>query len=253
MGQCRAVIAARAPHVVVVDLTHAIPPQDVSTGAVVLARAVEHLPVSVHLAVVDPGVGTPRAALALATQRGDVLVGPDNGLLIPAARALGGIAAAVALPPPADASATFHGRDVFAPAAAAIAAGARTGDLGHEVRQWVDLVLPAPRLAPGAIDAEVALVDGFGNAQLNVTRGEADRSDMRVGTWLRIEASGASVSAQRVGTFGELAAEQVGVIVDSDGRLAVVVPQGSAASRLGLSPRTRVRLTAMDDGADEGS
>ena len=169
VGVCHAAIAVRAPGVRIIDLTHDVPPQDVRAGALLLARAVPHLPVGVHLAVVDPGVGTARVAVAARTGRGDVLVGPDNGLLGPAAALLGGVTAVHELAPPPDAdrvSATFHGRDLFAPAAGAIAAGGWTTAVGAAREGLATVEVASPDVAAGRLTAEIVLVDHFGNLQL---------------------------------------------------------------------------------------
>lgn len=249
VGQCHAVISTLAPDVAVVDLTHDVAPQDVRGGAVLLARAVGHLPTCVHLAVVDPGVGTGRAALALTTARGDVLVGPDNGLLLPAARALGGVEQAfeLATAGPRPVSATFHGRDVFAPAAARIAAGHPVEELGQPRSQWEDLRLARPRLEPGSIEAEVFLADRFGNLQLNVTSAEADACGFAIGSMLELTWSRGRASGPWARTFGDLRGDDLGIIIDSDDHLAVVVAGGSAAVWTRLGPGDRVRLQIRDE------
>ena len=144
VGLCHGVLADLAPRARLVDLTHAVPPQDVLTGACRLRDCVAYLPPAVHLAVVDPGVGTARRCLILqvgAAGRRSWLVGPDNGLLLPAARQLGGVLGAWSMTP-GGASATFHGRDVFAPAAARVATGVPPGELGTTIdpESLVDLV-----------------------------------------------------------------------------------------------------------------
>src|SRR6266545_825126 len=136
VAACHGAIARIAPDVRVIDVTHHVPPADVPRGAAVLAQTAPHLPLSVHCAVVDPGVGTARRGIAIETPNG-ALVGPDNGLLVWAAEALGGIDEVVELANKdwflGDVSRTFHGRDIFAPAAARIASGASLGDAGPSV------------------------------------------------------------------------------------------------------------------------
>lgn len=236
---------AIAPTASVVDLTHEVAPQDVQGGAVVLARAVAHLPVCVHLAVVDPGVGTERAALAVATQRGDVLVGPDNGLLAPAAHVLGGVVSAVTITPAAALSSTFHGRDLFAPAAARVAAGAPVTALGPTASTWHDLELPAPAWEPHGARAEVLMTDHFGNAQLNVEHGAATSVGLVPGAAVELAWNAGYERTKVVRTFGELAPGDLGVLIDSDGYLAMVVRDGSAVARGRLARGTRVRMTVM--------
>ena len=159
----KGVIAGIAPDVTVIDVTHQVPAQDVRRGAAVLAQTAPWLPPAVHLAVVDPGVGTQRRGIAVVAARG-VLVGPDNGLLLPAADALGGMTAAYELVDPAyrlaEVSATFHGRDVFAPAAAHLCLGLDPARLGPPVADPVRLPEPTVHIGPGEVRAEVLSVDG---------------------------------------------------------------------------------------------
>src|SRR5919201_2979857 len=174
VGTCHGVIKRIAPEVQIIDLTHGIPPQGVLHGALVLAKALEYVPPGVHLAVVDPGVGTARRPLALEDGEGRLYVGPDNGLLVPAAEAGGGIAAAHELANPRYAlqpvSRTFHGRDLFAPAAAHLALGVPPAELGPPLdpEVLVRIDLPEPDVGPSRIRATVLGVDRFGNEQLNV-------------------------------------------------------------------------------------
>ena len=137
VGVCHGIVLGRAPHVRIVDLTHDVPPHDVRVGALLLARSVPFLPVAVHLAVVDPGVGTPRRGVAVAAARGDLLVGPDNGLLWPAVARLGGASGVWELTEPQfwlePLSGTFHGRDIFAPVAAHLAAEVAPERVGQAI------------------------------------------------------------------------------------------------------------------------
>ncbi|HYV02229.1 MAG TPA: SAM-dependent chlorinase/fluorinase, partial [Actinomycetota bacterium] len=171
VGICHAVMARLAPRASVIDLTHAIPPHDVLRGALVLARSVAYLPTdAVLLAVVDPGVGTERRPIAVETVReGRLLVGPDNGLLSLAWDEAGGVARAVEIRSPdvvlEPVSTTFHGRDVFSPAAAAVASGWPLERLGPAIDpSGLEVVrVPEPTVEDGRVDAEVLSVDRFGN------------------------------------------------------------------------------------------
>src|SRR5919197_688129 len=194
VGTCHGVIKRIAPEVQIIDLTHGIPPQNVLHGALVLAKALEYVPPGVHLAVVDPGVGTARRPLALEDGEGRLYVGPDNGLLVPAAEAGGGIAAAHELANPRYAlsrvSRTFHGRDLFAPAAAHLALRVPVAQLGPP------LDLPAGRrpavvartfadVAPGEL---VVFEDASGNVSLAVSGGSASAAlGLRIGEQVWIE------------------------------------------------------------------
>ncbi|MGW5051137.1 SAM hydrolase/SAM-dependent halogenase family protein [Actinokineospora sp. NPDC004072] len=228
---CEGVIARIAPAVRVLHVTHLVPAQDVRRGAELLAQAAPYLPTAVHLAVVDPGVGTARRAVAVAAA-GGVLVGPDNGLLIPAAEALGGPVAAVELTEHRlePVSATFHGRDVFAPAAAHLAAGRHLGELGPEIDPDALVRLPAPvtSAVPGRLTTEVLGADGFGNVQLAATAPDLAVAGAAPGCRVHVEIGGRSLEAVVGRTFGDVATGSTVVLLDSAGRVAVAVNGGSA-------------------------
>ncbi|HEX2029622.1 MAG TPA: SAM-dependent chlorinase/fluorinase [Nitriliruptorales bacterium] len=238
VGVCHVVLARTAPHARVIDLTHDVAPGDVRLGALLLSRAARYAPVAVHLAVVDPGVGTDRRGLAIAAARGDVLVGPDNGLLPPTAEALGGVVGAWEL---ADerfrlqpASATFHGRDVFAPAAGALASGVDPAELGPTVTDLVRTPLHAPaRVAEGALTAEVVVVDRFGNVQLGAAPADLAALGAGPGARVSVTVGGTVRHARYVHTFAEGESGTLLLHVDSDGALALAVNRGSAAEVLG--------------------
>ncbi|GGS19975.1 SAM hydrolase/SAM-dependent halogenase family protein [Actinokineospora fastidiosa] len=233
---CEGVIARIAPNARVLHVTHHVPAQDVRRGAEVLAQAVPYLPPGVHLAVVDPGVGTARRAVAVATL-GGVLVGPDNGLLVPAAEALGGMVAAVELTEHRlePVSPTFHGRDVFAPAAAHLALGRPLGELGPEVDPGALVRLPAPvtSAVPGRLTTEVLGADGFGNVQLAAVGPDLATAGAAPGSGVHVEIGGRSVEAVVGRTFGDVAAGAAVVLLDSAGRVAVAVNGGSAQAVFG--------------------
>jgi S-adenosyl-L-methionine hydrolase (adenosine-forming) len=238
VGVCHGVMATIAPGVRVIDLSHAIPRLDVRRGALVLARALAFTPPGVHVAVVDPGVGSARRAVAIAVageQR--VLVGPDNGLLWPAAQRFGGARAAIEISASRHrlqpVSATFHGRDLFAPVGAALAAGAPFHQAGEaiDVASLVALDLPRAGVAPGRIDAHVLAVDHFGNIRLDATHDT-------FGAGLRVN----DAPAVNVRTFAEAASGALVLYRDSFGTLSLAVNQGSAAERLGLTLDADVRI-----------
>jgi S-adenosylmethionine hydrolase len=235
VGVCHGVIARIAPEARVIDLTHQVARQDVLQGALLLGRATRFMPDdAVYLAVVDPGVGSERRPIAVEARSGAHLVGPDNGLLSLAWAELGGAERAVEIASPEvllhPVSRTFHGRDVFAPAAAHLANGASLEELGpavpvHELRV---LEVPRPMVAPGSVGARVLSVDVFGNVQLNARSQDLDAAGL--GPILQL---GPRV-IPRVDTFTDLPPGSLGILVDSDGLLALVVNRGSAAELLGL-------------------
>ena len=167
-GVVEGAILRVAPDARVLHLTHGVPPGDIAAGARALADAVPHVPVGIHVAVIDPGVGTDRRALVLQSADGRLFVGPDNGLLVAASERSGGIEAAHELAVPPDASPTFHGRDVFAPAAGRLALGDAPAELGESVdpAALVRLTLAGPTVEFGLLRAPCVHVDRFGNCAL---------------------------------------------------------------------------------------
>jgi S-adenosyl-L-methionine hydrolase (adenosine-forming) len=244
VGVCHGVIARVCPPARVIDLTHGVPRGDVRAGALILAGGLPYLPVGVHLAVVDPGVGSGRRAVAVSTADGRFFVGPDNGLLSLAFAAAGGVVEAVDISRSAfslsPVSATFHGRDIFAPVAARLAAGAALAEAGEpcDPAGLVRLELPRATVQDGVLHAHVAYIDRFGNVQLDA---EGER-DLRPGGRLALSRRGASWPAVYGRTFADVAAGELLVHQDSSGRLAVAVNQGSAAERLGVSFGDELRI-----------
>lgn len=265
-GVVRAVLVRLAPGAPVVDLTHEVPAFDVRAGALALERAAPHLGPGVVLAVVDPGVGSYRRAVALAVDRPEgpsALVGPDNGLLLPAADALGGISAAVVLPESTgEDRVTFDGRDVFAPAAAALWRGAALADIGAAMSPRELMRLPEPRLqcTDDAIEAEVLWVDRFGNVQLAATVVDGRAARLVPGTTAEVRTGPAATTALVVRAFADLQAQgtagTLGLLVDANGHLALVCDRGSAATVLGVqagdSVTVRRLATPAGSGGDRG-
>ena len=255
VGVVKAIIRAIAPSVEVIDVTHEVPPHDIRAASLVLARSIQYLPPGVVLAVVDPGVGTERRALAVEVggegdqEQRSVLVGPDNGLLAPAVALAGGARRAVSLTDPKwhlDAPGpTFAGRDVFAPVVAHLCAGVELDELGEPVDPFslVPGIVPLSREEDGAVEGEVLWVDRFGNAQLNVGPEEIDA----MGSPVVVRIGDRARNAARVSSFAELAPGQVGLVVDSYGLLAVALDRRSAAEELPLAPGDLVRLEPAGD------
>jgi len=243
VGVCRMVMI-NAGVEQVIDLTHSVAPQDVLHGAIVLSEAVPFMPREcVYVAVVDPGVGGGRRPVAIETEAGAYLVGPDNGLLSLAAGALGGAAIAVEITAVdvmlSPVSPTFHGRDIFAPAAAHLATGMSIDDLGPALdpKSLLSLTIPGPLTAESAVGAEVLSVDRFGNVQLNV-RSE-DLGSAGISRALVIDGR----KIPLVATFSDVDEGQAAAIFDSVGWLALIVNRGNAAERFGLVTGSRVSLT----------
>jgi S-adenosylmethionine hydrolase len=245
-GVVRAVVARHAPGVPIIDLTHGVTPFDVRAGALALVRAVPHLGPGVVMAVVDPGVGTRRRAVALSVApdtSSDAprhFVGPDNGLLLWAVDVLGGVDRAVEIGSSSATSVsemstgpTFDGRDVFAPAAARLFQGASLTDLGPELDPAGLVRLTAPRMvvSPDGLEVEVLWVDGFGNVQLAAEA--RDLASAALGTVLEVVAD-AVHRVRSVPAFAALAPGELGLIVDANGRLSVVCDRYSAATVLGV-------------------
>ena len=240
VGVCHAVLARSAPDVRVIDLTHGIPPRDIARGGIVLADVVPHAPPnSVFLAVVDPGVGTGRLAVAVEAG-GAFLVGPDNGLLSLAWEALGGAKRAsvidseeiVGVP----LSQTFHGRDVFAPAAAHLAAGGPLEALGKELdpTQLERISAPTPTLESGIVRCHVMSVDRFGNVQLSAGEDDLRKAEVDPDGELDARIGDETFTLTRARTFSDVPEGKPALIQDSSGRLAIVVNGGSAAEALNL-------------------
>lgn len=251
VGVVHAVLDRHAPGVRVIDVTHGIRPHDVRGGSLTLWRAAPWLSPGVILAVVDPGVGTERRAVALEVARaGTALVGPDNGLLLPAALRLGPITAAVELRPPPDppvawpvGGATFAGRDLFAPAAARLAAGVPLSHLGPGIDPGGlhGEAAPEPAVAGGEVDTEVLWIDRFGNAQLNAVPHHLDGPSVRVTV-----AGRPPFTARVVSSYGAIAPDQVALVVDSYGLLSICADRASASRLLDLRDGQMVRLSRIE-------
>jgi S-adenosylmethionine hydrolase len=249
VGVCHGVIATICPSARVVDLTHGIPRHDVRAGALILAGALAFLPVGIHLAVVDPDVGAERRAVAIRLADDRLLVGPDNGLLTLAAERGGGIVEAVdiarsrfRLEP---VSATFHGRDIFAPVSAHLAVGAPLPTAGDPIdpAELIRLEFQSPGHEDGAVVAHVRYVDRFGNLQLDAGHDDLTGSGLRLGrpTELELEA-GVRHRVHYARTFADADAGELLLYEDAQRRLAVAVSHGDAAARLGLGVGDELRI-----------
>lgn len=255
---CEAMIARLQPAARVFHISHEVPAGDVTAGALTLGRIAPLYPPGVHVAIVDPGVGTARRPLALAAKRGDLLVGPDNGVLLPAAEALGGLAAAWVIDPqrvrtlaglPVDEiSYTFHGRDVFAPTAALLAADADPAAFAEPLQSstLIRLTPPFVEVTADGVVADVIEVDRFGNIGLALRYESLSSSEGA----FSIEVLGEGLpawTARVVRTYGDLQPGELGVYRDSWGQVAVALNSASAAQLLSITRGSRVRLKGAGD------
>lgn len=253
VGVVHSVVHGIVPDVHIVDITHGIPPCDVKSGGLALARSAQYLCPGVVLAVVDPGVGTDRRGVAVEVGGGQsVLVGPDNGLLAPAVAMVGGADRAVSLTDPAwhlpSQSTTFDGRDVFAPVAAYLASGVDLGEMGDELdpSSLVPAVVSAAAIDGDALRTEVWWVDRFGNVQLNAGPEDLAGLGDEIVDRFRIRIGERVVPARVVNAFDAIEPGGLGILVDSAGLLSLVMARTSAAEDLGLSPSDAVLIEAAD-------
>jgi len=248
VGTCHGVIKRIAPDAQIIDITHGIPPTSILEGALVLANTIGFMPVGIHLAIVDPGVGGPRRPLALRDEEGRVYVGPDNGLLLPAA-SRASVAEAYELANPAYAlesiSRTFHGRDLFSPAAAHLANGVPLEDLGPPVdpEGLVRLDLPEPAVSDGAIRATLLYVDSFGNIALNLDRDDVESLGIFSGARVELELSGERYYAVMARTFADARPGDVILYEDSYKKMSLAISRGSAARMLHATPGQSIRIS----------
>jgi S-adenosylmethionine hydrolase len=241
-GVCRGVLAGLAPASRTIDITHGIPRHDVRAGALVLRNALPHMPAGVHLAVVDPQVGGARRAVALACADEErMLVGPDNGLLMLAAQRFGGVVEAVdisrsrwRLEP---VSATFHGRDIFAPVAAALARGEPLAGAGEPcaVEELVPLQLPSAERRPGGLAAHVLLADRFGNVILDASHDDLTAVGVRLGSELEVVTGGRAHRGRFASTFADVDEGRLLLYEDAQRQLALAINRGSALQELRLA------------------
>jgi S-adenosylmethionine hydrolase len=250
VAACHGVGARLAPHAAIIDVTHQVPAGDIRRGAAVLAQTVPYLPPAVHVAVVDPGVGTARRGVAVAA--GDsVFVGPDNGLLSWAVATSGGATRAFSLTNPQlwldRVTATFHGRDIFMPVAAHLAAEAELTAAGEEIDVAALVTLPPPErlVREGTAEGEVLTVDRFGNVQLTITASDAATIGVISGGAMMVRSGRHQLTLPYRDMFGAVAPGELVSYADSAGLVSIAVNGGDAARRLGLPAGARVTITAV--------
>jgi S-adenosylmethionine hydrolase len=247
VGTCHGVMARIAPDARVIDVTHGIPPQAILQGALVLRSTTRYMPVGVHLAVVDPGVGSHRRPLAVRTADGRTFVGPDNGLLMLAADELGIDAAyelvdeRYRLP---DVSRTFHARDVFAPAAAHLAAGVAIDALGPPIdpSNLVRVSVPDPRVGKSQIAARVVGVDRFGNVATNMSTDHVAGLGIARGDRVEVRLTFERYYAVLADTFADAAPGELILYEDSYGLVTLAISNGNAARLTGVDVGDELRI-----------
>jgi S-adenosylmethionine hydrolase len=251
VGICHGVIARICPDAHVIDIAHGVRRHDVRAGAVMLRDALAYMPAGVHLAVVDPDVGAERRAVALRLADDRLLVGPDNGLLWPAAQFGGGVveAADIARSPfrLEPLSATFHGRDIFAPVAAQLAAGSPLAEAGDpcDPDELVELELPRARVEGSTLVAHALHIDRFGNVSLDADHEDLAGLGLRLGRSVELDLGAHGVSAADYArTFADVKAGELLVYEDAHRRLAVAISHGNAAAALGIALDDELRIKA---------
>jgi S-adenosylmethionine hydrolase len=238
VGVCHGVMLGIAPHVKIVDVHHNILRQNIRHGAVVLSQSSPFMPDAVHLAVVDPSVGSDRWAVALETGHGEIFIGPDNGLLMPAAESSGGIKNAYEISDRrfmlTPVSNTFQGRDIFAPAAAHIANGVSLSDLGPsvEVDKLQSLEIPDAWVHEDHLHGEVLQVDRFGNLQLNMGAPHLEKVGLGSGDRLEVRIEGHRLNVPFADTFADVKQGEFVVVEDSYSYLSLAINKGDAAAKL---------------------
>lgn len=247
---CAGVIYTIAPSANVLVLSDEITPYAVTEGAMLLRQALPYLPVGVHVGIVDPGVGTPRHPVAVETGRGDVLIGPDNGLLVPAAARLGGVVTAHRLENPVyrlqEVSTSFHGRDIFSPAAAHVASGVPVTALGPQ-SDLLPLDVPPPINGDGDLTVPVLYTDRYGSLILGAERPDLTEAfgDLLYGTPITVSwttpTGEHATEAPFVETFGSVAPGAPLLWIDSSGWLGLAINQGSAAETLNITGPVTLR------------
>lgn len=249
VGVCHAVIRNVDPSIPVIDLAHGIPAQDVRAGAIALCDSVPYLPRrAIALAVVDPGVGGPRRAVAVDTFDGLTFIGPDNGLLAPAIALAGGAEAVAEISSSPwrmqPVSQTFHGRDLFSPVAAHLAAGKPLASAGPQLDPVIltQLSLPGPTVNGNAIGAEAIDIDIYGNVRLAAAVTDLAAIGAEPGSMLEVETAGLRTPARYAHSFGDVGEHEPLVFEDSNGSLAIGVNLGDAAAELGVRRGAEVRI-----------
>ncbi len=247
IGIMKAVIFQMCPDVKMIDLWHGIPDFEIMEGAWTM-ESVEQLPVGCHICVVDPGVGTDRMSIIIKTKRGDYLIGPDNGLLIPATRRLGGIEKVVEITNEkymrTPVCPVFHGRDVFAPAAAWLSKGIRIEAFGPEIdpQKLVKGPYEEAEISEGIAAGEAIHINSFGSVSVNAVYKEFEKSGIKYQDDIVIETGVNRINTKLLRTFGEVIKGEVIVFPDDYGRIEIAINQGRFADKFGVKLKDKITL-----------
>ena len=243
VAEMKGVILSANPHLNIVDVSHGVERHNIAMGSFILETALPHFPPgSIHVAVVDPGVGTERLSLVVDCKKG-ILVGPDNGLLVRASERLG-FKGAYQIDSRRfrgeTISSTFHGRDIFARTAANLATGSKPNAVGSKVKRLVNLDIPTVRVARGAANCSVLYIDSFGNVILNLTAEDIARLRLHSGDRITIRTPGRRAPGMVAKTYSDIPHSRLAMIQGSQGYLEIAMREDSAAAKLGLRPLDHV-------------
>ena len=245
IGVMEGVIASINPVARLIHLAHGIPDFDLKSAAKEL-EAVQSLPPSIHVVVVDPGVGTTRKPVAILTGRGDILIGPDNGVLLPACQFLGGVVKAYEVTNErvmaSVISPIFHGRDIFAPVAAHLSKGFQLQRLGRELKRLSEPPYPEAVYENCPISAEVISINKFGSVHLNILQKEFAKLGLKKGQRVNVKLKYKTISIPFASTFGEVHRQKEVILPYDFGRVELAINQGSFVSRYPLHIGEKVVL-----------
>jgi hypothetical protein len=250
IGIMRAVALQICPDAAIIDLRHGIPGFGVVEGAWTM-ESVQFLPIGAHVCVVDPEVGTQRRGIIIKARRGDYLIGPDNGVLLPASKILGGIEKAVEITSEKymrqPVSPVFHGRDVFAPAAAWLCRGVRIEDFGPAIEpaNLVKAPYDEAKVSQGLVEGKIIHVNHFGSVCVNVTQKAFEKSGIGYKDKIMIEVAGREIRTRFLKTFGEVAKGEVVAFPDDYGRIEIAVNMGSFCKKSGAKLLGTVRIKKL--------
>ncbi len=249
VAEMKAVILSINPEALVVDITHEIDKFNVRMGAFVLASATPYFPQNtVHVAVVDPGVGTERRSIIVETKRG-FYVGPDNGLLMLAAHKEGIIKVHQIINPKymlSQVSTTFHGRDIFAPAAAHLTSGTSPSEFGPAIQDYILPEFAKPQVKKGDVVGAVLLIDGFGNIISNISAENLERASIREGQTLRVKLGSKTLKLRFCSVYGEVPAGTSLALIGGSDFLEVAVNQGNASETFEAKVGDAFRVSGVD-------